>query len=171
MGGEPPSTIAAMESVLDLSAGLPETVLEPGQTLVVEGAANQSIWVLVSGRLAVAKSDQDVNSISAPGALIGEVSVLLERASTATVRAVEPSRMRYAEDGLEFLMSHPTLIRHVAMGLADRLDSVTTYLADLKDQYADAPGLAMIPSIVGRLSVGGTVAVVPGSAREPDPLY
>lgn len=160
-----------MDTVLDLSSGLPESDVAPGQALVVEGAANQSIWVLVSGRLAVAKNDQDVNSIDAPGALIGEVSVLLGRPSTATVRAVEPSRVRCAEDGLQFLMSNPAVIRHVAMGLADRLDSVTTYLADLKEQYADSPGLAMIPSIVGRLSVGATITAVPGSAREPDPLY
>ena len=63
---------------------------------------------------------------------------------------------------------HATL---VAEGLARRLNFVTTYLADLKEQYGDAPGLSMVSDVLSTLSHHGQTAARPGSARDPDPDY
>ena len=90
------------------------------------------------------KGDIEVNSITRPGALVGEIGLLLDALHGATVEATRPSILRVAEDGRAFLASDPAITRLVAIGLAERLNVVTTYLADLKHQYGDAPGLTMV---------------------------
>ena len=154
-----------------LSDHLPEVVLAPGDTLVREGNPNGPVWVLVSGELTVSKGGTEVNTISLPGAVIGEMSLLLGLDHGATVVAATPARLRVAEDGAALLASDPAVMRLVAEGLARRLNFVTTYLADLKEQYGDAPGLSMVSDVLSTLSHHGQTAARPGSARDPDPDY
>ena len=156
--------------MLTLSAHLPEVVLAPGETVVREGGDSGAIWVLVSGALQVRKGDVPVNAVTQPGAMVGEISVLLGTRNTATVEATEPSRLRYAADG-HALLADPAVTRLVAVGLAARLNFVTTYLADLKNQYGDAPGLAMVSDVLARLAQHQQPAARPGSERDPDPEY
>jgi len=59
----------------------------------------------------------------------------------------------------------------VAVELAERLNFVTTYLADLKHQYGDAPGLAMVSDVLAHLGQRKQPVARPGSARDPDPEY
>jgi len=157
--------------MLSLSTHLPEVELAAGDVLVREGVANRSIWVLVSGTLSVSNGDVEVNAIRHPGALIGEVSVLLGSMPTATVTAVEPTLLRVADDGETLLSSNASIAHFVAVGLAERLDFVTTYLADLKHQYGDAPGLSMVSDVLSQLAQRQAPLARPGSARDPDPDY
>jgi len=156
--------------MLTLSAHLPEIDLAPGEAVVEEGGESPAIWVLVSGALRVRKGDIAVNTITRPGAIVGEISVLLGTKSSATVEATEHSRLRYAEDGLA-LLADPDVTRLVAVGLAERLNYVTTYLADLKGQYGNTPGLAMVSDVLGRLGHHHDPIARPGSARDPNPEY
>ena len=160
-----------MTDMLTLSAHLPEVELAKGDTIVAEGSATGAIWVLVAGALGVRRGGELVNTITQPGALVGEVSVLLNSAGSATVEATERSRLRYAADGRAFLASDPAILTFVAVGLAERLNFVTTYLADLKHQYGDAPGLSMVPDVLQRLAQRQTGSAKPGSVRDPDPEY
>lgn len=160
-----------MDQLLHYTAGLPEIALAPGDTVVREGEAGGGLWVLVSGTLQVSKSDMVINAISKPGAAIGEISLLLDSPFTATVAASTPCVVRHAADGRAFLMGDPAILRLVAQGLAERLHFVTTYLADLKNQYGDAPGLAMVSHVLGQLAHRQGPAAQPGSAREPHPDY
>lgn len=154
-----------MVDMLELSARLPEIMLEPGHVLCSEGDAGGPIWVLVDGSLAVTKSGVEVNAIHHPGSVIGEIAVLTGGGPSATVVARTPCTLRYAADGAAFLRSDPEIGTHVATGLAHRLDFVTTYLADLKNQYGDAPGLAMVGEVLQRLSMRQTPPARPGSDR------
>ena len=160
-----------MADMLELSAHLPEIAFAPGDVIVREGGAAGPIWVLVSGSLRVRKGNAMVNTVTRPGALVGEISLLLDSVFSATVEAVEPSVMRYAADGRAFLSSDPAVSMLVAVGLAERLNFVTTYLADLKHQYGDAPGLSMIPDVLRQLAQRQASVARPGSARDPDPDY
>ncbi len=157
--------------MLALSAHLPEVRFEPGQAVVREGGTEGAIWVFVSGALSVRKGAVAVNRITQPGALVGEISALLGSAYGATVEASAPSLLRHAADGRALLASHPDIAWAVARGLAERLNFVTTYLADLKHQYGDAPGLAMVPEVLRELAQRQGPPARPGSAREPDPEY
>ena len=69
------------------------------------------------------------------------------------------------------LASDPRITRLVAVGLAERLNFVTTYLADLKHQYGDAPGLSMVPEVLNQLAQRPAPMLRSGSARDPDPVY
>ena len=122
-------------------------------------------------RLRVVKGGKEVNAVTQPGALIGEMSILLGIPDSATVEATEPSVLRYADDGEALLTSDPQVIHLVAVGLAERLNFVTTYLADLKQQYGDAPGLAMVPDVLQQLTQRQGPTAQPGSARDPNPDY
>jgi CRP/FNR family cyclic AMP-dependent transcriptional regulator len=62
---------------------------------------------------------------------VGEISVLLGGDHGATVETTEPSRLRYAANG-HALLGDPAVARLVAIGLAERLNFVSSYLADLK---------------------------------------
>ncbi len=157
--------------MLDLSTHLPELELAAGETLVEEGGTTGAIWVLVSGSLQVLKGDVPVNVITQPGAVVGEMSVLLGTRSGATVVATETCRLRHAADGKALLLDDPEVTRLLAVGLAERLNFVTSYLADLKEQYGDTPGLAMVPDVLSRLSEQRSSGAHPGSARDPEPEY
>lgn len=163
--------MSAMADILVLSAHLPEVELNAGDTLVTEGSAADGLWVLVSGALQVCKGNQSINTITQPGALIGEVSILLDTVHTATVKATERCIVRHAADGHALLSSHPDITRLVAVGLAERLHFVTAYLADLKHQYGDVPGISMVSDVLSQLAQRQAPKARPGSAREPDPDY
>jgi CRP/FNR family transcriptional regulator, cyclic AMP receptor protein len=159
-----------MTDMLALSAHLPEVELGPGHLVVQEGGSGGAIWVLVSGALQVRKGEIAVNTITQPGAMVGEISMLLGIDHGATVEATAPSRLRYAADG-HALLRDPAVITLVAVGLAERLNYVTSYLADLKFQYAEAPGLSMVSDVLTRLAQRQERPAQPGSARDPDPDY
>jgi CRP-like cAMP-binding protein len=160
-----------MKDMLTLSAHLPEVEFAPGETIVQEGGSAGGLWILVSGALQVRKGGVLINTVTQPGALVGEVSVLLNTVYSATVEATERSVMRYAADGHALLSSDPAIARLVAVGLAERLNFVTTYLADLKQQYGNAPGLSMVSDVLSQLVQRQAPAARPGSARDPDPEY
>jgi len=56
--------------------------------------------------------------------------------------------------------------------LAARLGAMTTYLADLKQQYGDHEGgLGMVDAVLGSLMRGPGARSELGSERDPDPEY
>ena len=160
-----------MQDMLVLTASLPAVEFLPGESVVVEGGSSGALWILESGALQVRKGSVVVNTVTHPGALVGEIAVLLDGVNGATVEATEPSVLRHAADGKALLASDPLIARLVAVGLAERLNFVTSYLADLKQQYGDAPGLSMVNDVLARLALGQAPSARPGSARDPNPEY
>ena len=160
-----------MAEMLELAAHLPVVTVQPGEVLCEEGGRTGAIWVLVSGALVVMKGDVQVNRISRPGAIIGEVAVLLGSGNSASVVADSECRLHVAADGAALLRSDPEITTFVATGLAERLNFLTTYLADLRHQYGDAPGLAMVGQVLNELASRQGPPARPGSARDPDPEY
>ncbi len=160
-----------MKDMLTLSDHLPEVCFASGDVIVHEGGSTGGIWVLVSGALQVRKGDIVINGINQPGAMVGEISTLLGTAHGATVVVTVPSVLRHARDGQAFLSSDPDISRLVAVGLAERLNFVTTYLADLKHQYGDAPGLSMVSDVLRELAQRQGSLARTGSLRDPNPDY
>lgn len=157
-----------MVDLLQLSSHLPAVEIPSGHEIVREGERTGAVWILVSGELRVRRGTTVVDWIDQPGAVIGEMAVLLDTAATASVDASEPSQLRYAANGKEFL-ADPTVTHLVAVGLAERLNLITTYLADLQDQYGDAPEMDMVQEILNRITERQMRAFPAGSVRDPDP--
>jgi CRP-like cAMP-binding protein len=156
-----------MADLLQLSSHLPELDIDSGHEILREGERTGAIWILVSGELRVRRGSTIIDWIDQPGAVVGEMAVLLGTAATASVEASEPSRLRYAANGDEFL-ADPTVTRLIAVGLAERLNLVTTYLADLQNQYGDAPEMDMVREMLNRLMDRQIRAFPSGSVQDPD---
>jgi CRP/FNR family cyclic AMP-dependent transcriptional regulator len=159
-----------MTDLLALCQELPLVEVDPGTVVVREGENGQAVWILESGALEVRKGDTAVSVIDQPGAIVGEISLLLDIPFGATVEAVGPSRLRKAPDGAAFLRD-PAVTWLVAVGLAERLNYVTAYLADLKQQYGDAPGMSMVGAVLTKLAQRQPTSTRAGSARDPEPEY
>ena len=157
--------------MLALSAHLPEIEVGAGHTLVEEGQRGGSVWVLVSGSLQILKGGVPVNTITEPGALVGEVSALLGVDHGATVVTTETTRLRCAVDGQALLLDDPTVTRLLAVTLAERLNHVTSYLVDVTHQYVESPGLTMVADVLHHLVHRQGPTARPGSQRDPDPEY
>jgi len=164
------STMGEVADLLELTAHLPVVEYATGETVIRQGGRSGALWVLLSGSLGVWSGDVAVGRVDRPGAVVGEVSLLLGTEHWATVRATEPTRLRFAEDGGALLHSNPDVITLVAVGLAHRLTHVTAYLADLEHQYGDAPGLSMVNEVLGQIT-HDQPQVRTGSSRDPDPEY
>ncbi len=131
---------------------LPRIELATSDVLVAETAQPEGLYFLESGAVEVIKGSTRIARESTPGAVFGEVSLLLHSCSTATVRAIEPSVFHVARDGEAFLAAHPAIALVLARLLASRLEAVTRYVADIKSQFKEsATHLGMVESVVDTL--------------------
>ena len=83
-----------MSAILNACQGVAAKAVEPGAVLFSEGDRDGALYVLVSGEVEILKGDFQVNSVSEPGALFGEMSILLNIPHMATVRARKACQVR-----------------------------------------------------------------------------
>jgi hypothetical protein len=99
-GEDTPAFVTAVETELerDLSSSvmalrkLPRRRLEPGETLVEQGAQEDELYLLLDGVLDV-EVDGAVVAQVGPGAMLGERAAIEGGTRTATLRAVTPCRL------------------------------------------------------------------------------
>lgn len=158
-----------MRTVLSFCHGLTEKHFEPGEVLLEEGGRDKLLYVLIDGKVDVLKSETLINKQSEPGAIFGELAVLLDIPHSATVRATSPCRTYVVEHAGVFLQSHPDLTYQLATMLAKKLNSITTYLIDLKNQFEDRDDhLSMVDEVLETLLHEQVEEHQPGSERYPD---
>jgi len=161
-----------VEELLGLANGSPRRSLSAGETLIVDGAPVAALFVLLSGRLQIEKDGVAIAAVTEPGACVGEMSLLLGVPATATVTATEQSSVAVIDQAPAMLEGESGLSLALARLLAKRLQVMTSYLADLKQQYADHEGgLGMIDVVLGSLMRGAGPTSRLGSERDPDPEY
>lgn len=158
-----------MTTLLDFSERLPTTSVPAGQELLPEGGRTGLLYILVEGQVEILKGDVQIELVTEPGALFGEISALLDTPHMATVKTLTPARLVRIEDAARFLHDHPDLAIEVARLLAERLTNVVGYLADLKCQFAGRDHLGMVDEVLETLIHQQRQAFTPGSNREPDP--
>jgi len=147
---------------------MPARMFEPGAILLAEGGKTGLLYILIEGDVEIVKGVFQINIVSDPGAIFGEISVLLDLPHMATVRALSRCRAHEARDGNEFLKAHPEIAHHLAQLLARRLHGVSTYLVDLKQQFASQENhLAMVDDVLETLVNQQHQRFVPGSDRDP----
>ena len=159
-----------MRDILEYCIGGTRRSVSAGTLVVHEGGRTGHLYVLIEGRLEVIKGDTIVASIVEPGAVVGEMSVLLDRPHTATVRAASDSTVYEFNDAAAFLREQPEVALLIARLLAQRLNVATTYLADVMHQYAGhGDHLAMVGQILQSMINLPPIEVSPGSDRQSDP--
>jgi CRP/FNR family transcriptional regulator, cyclic AMP receptor protein len=161
-----------MREILAQCADLALREIAPEEVLIEQGEAQGCLYVLEDGAMTIERDGVAFAFVDTPGSVLGELSIVLSRPATATVRASTPCRLRVAEDAHAFLTQRPGVALAVLRTVAARLDGLTGYLADVKRQFAGQSGhFGMIDEVLTALIHHQPPDVVPGSARDPDPEY
>jgi CRP-like cAMP-binding protein len=126
-----------MEELMAACAALPLETIPAGESLLSEGSQGSSLFILIEGEVKVMKGGNEIARIAQPGAIFGEISALLGTSYSANVIAVTAVRAYRSDDAAAFISENPAIAMHTARVLAQRLYHATTYLADLKEQFAD----------------------------------
>lgn len=159
-----------MREILKLCERMPQRTVPAGEAILEEGKSSGMLFILAEGAVEVLKGDVQVNVVSDPGAIFGEMSALLDAPHMASVRTLEPSRFYVADDARRFLDSDPAVALAVSRLLARRLHAVMSYLADLKRQFEDqGDHLGMVDEVLETLIHHQEEEHAPGSDRDPDP--
>lgn len=118
-----------MTSLLQLTQGAPNRELEEGEILITQGEQDGNLYVLESGSLVVERDGVLMARIEEADALLGEMSLLLDRPHSATVRAATKARVRVVDDAMLVLERQPRITLRLATLLCQRLDATSDLLA------------------------------------------
>lgn len=154
--------------LLALSTDLATTTLAAGEVLLEQDQPAPAMFVLVAGSLAIERDGVAFATVADAGAVFGEMSAVLGRPATATVRAITASVLRVAADPEQFL-GRPGVARAVLRLTAGRLDMMTQYLADVRLQFQHLDNhLGMVDGVLDAMLHYQAPTVRPGSARDPE---
>jgi len=124
-----------MGSVLDFCKGLTSTTFNDGDVLMQEGHSSNKFYVLIKGECEILRGEFRINKVSEPGSIFGEMSILLNIPHMATVKSIGKTELYEVDNALDFLQSNTEITFHLAKGLAKRLNGITSYLVDIKNQF------------------------------------
>ena len=112
----------------------------------------------------------EIARVAEPGAIFGELSLLLDQPHTADVRALETSQL-YVANGTMFLSQYPNAVRHVATVLAHRLEGANRTLVQLRRQLQAGQPHSVVAKTVskmeGLLAVSGASLLYAGYPFDP----
>jgi CRP/FNR family transcriptional regulator, cyclic AMP receptor protein len=108
--------------------------IAPGMALIEQGGRTGQLYVLKEGQLEVVRDGKHVSTIKTPGAVVGEMSVLLDMPQTATVRAITEVEFFVIDNALEVLHGHPDWLLQIARLLAQRVNATTALLTRDKSE-------------------------------------
>jgi CRP/FNR family transcriptional regulator, cyclic AMP receptor protein len=117
-------------------ADLPIATYQAGETVLTAASTTGRLLILKNGAVAVIKEGVEIGKIAEPGAVFGELSVLLGRPHTADVIAVKTSQF-YVANAATLFMKDPVALLYVATILAQRLDLANQALIELAQQLRD----------------------------------
>ena len=103
-----------------------------GSVVLEQGTQTGKLIVLKDGELEVTRDGRFISSTRSPGAIFGEMSLLLEKPHTATVSAVTDVECYVIEDALKVLEKHPSWTLQIARLLAQRVNNTTQQLMEAR---------------------------------------
>ena len=153
-------------AVLQRIATLPLATYRAGETVLTAGTKTGRLLILRKGAVTIEKEGTEIAKVTAPGAVFGELSALLNQPHTADVRTLETSEFRVAR--AELLEQDPNILLYVAAILAQRLNLANHVVIELKSQIQLHH---MVRSIIGKAvkkmeellsGTGGDLVYAPG---------
>ena len=112
----------------------------PNKTHNEQGGKTGQLYVLKDGQLEVLRDGRHVSTIRTPGAVVGEMSVLLDVPQSATVRAITGVDYFVIDNAIAVLNEHPDWLLQIARLLAQRVNATTALLT--RDR-AEEPALVL----------------------------
>jgi CRP/FNR family transcriptional regulator, cyclic AMP receptor protein len=151
-------------------AALPLVTYQAGETVIASGSNTGRLLILGSGTVAILKDNMEIARVAEPGAIFGELSLLLDQPHTADVRALETSQL-YVANGTLLLSEYPNAVRHVATVLAHRLEGANRALIQLRSQLQAGEPHSVVAKTVskmeGLLAVSGASLLYAGYPFDP----
>ncbi len=108
--------------------------IAPGMVLIAQGGHTGQLYVLKSGTVEVSRDGRHVTTVRTPGAVFGEMSVLLDLPQTATVTAVTAVDYFVIDNATEVLRAHPDWLLQIARLLAQRVNTTTALLTRKEEE-------------------------------------
>ena len=115
-------------------SALPIATYQAGESVLVAGATTGQLLILKKGAVSIVKETIEIAKVTEVGAVLGELSALLDQPHTADVRALEPSEF-YVADATALLAQDPVVSLYVAAVLAQRLDRANRAVIELRNQF------------------------------------
>jgi CRP/FNR family cyclic AMP-dependent transcriptional regulator len=122
-------------AVLGKLASLPVETYGEDELVLAGGSATGKLLIMTEGAVEVVRAGVRIAEIAEPGAVFGDLAVLLDQPHSADVRTLQRSTFRVA-DGRTILRVDPTVTLYVAMILAQRLDTVDHLLVEARNRLA-----------------------------------
>ncbi len=151
--------IVEPDVVLASLAAYPVVAFGEGQLMLRQGSTSERLLVLREGAVDIVRDDVVLARVAEPGAVLGDMAVLLGRPHSADVWAAQASRCHVVEDAGRLLRAEPELALYVMTLLEGRLDAVNGHLIAARARLGDAGPqrgfLADTLNSLGRAMLGG----------------
>lgn len=96
------------------------------EVITTEGDLSFEWYVLVKGKVGVFKGELQMSEFSERGVIFGELSGLLARPRTATMKALDDTEVMVVESSIdEVIRNHPDIANKILISLAERLAKTT----------------------------------------------
>jgi len=148
-----------MTGIAALTVSLPLERLAPGTHLTTEGTRSGQLYVLESGRLRVTRSGVTIATLDTPGAIVGEMAVLLGTPHSATVIAETAVEVRVMANAIEALLQNAEFALHIATLACARLNTTSALLVEMQREAEDQPReKALMARLLGALTAAPKVS-------------
>jgi CRP/FNR family transcriptional regulator, cyclic AMP receptor protein len=147
-------------------ASLPVTTFEPGQTVLAAGSRTGNLFILRQGVVDVVRDGLHIATVSEPGAVFGELAVILDKPHTADVRAVERSEFHVVKAS-SLLGEDVAALLYVSAILAQRLDSANEVIVEIKRELEAGKRPSAISKALDKLEK----LLSPAGANTPEFYY
>ena len=123
-------------AILQKLSSLPIQSYRTGETILARGTTTGKLLVMIEGVVEVARDGRRIAEIAEPGAVFGEMALLLDQPHTADVRTLAPSTF-YVADGRTIVGVDSATTLYVATVLAQRLTAVNRYLVEVRTRMVE----------------------------------
>ena len=119
---------------------------DEGETIFLEGDVSKALYILISGRVEIYKGDMRLTETADTGAILGEMSYLMDSPRTATLKAGSPvEALRIPSRDLpEFLTRYPAVSLTISKILAHRLSETSHVLHGLREFSDHLPDAVLV---------------------------
>jgi CRP-like cAMP-binding protein len=147
-------------------ASLPVSTFEPGQTVLSAGSKTGQLFILRKGHVEVVRDGLQIATVSEPGAVFGELALILDKPHTADVHALERSEFHIAKAS-SLLGEDVAALLYVSAILARRLDAANEVIVEIKRELEAGKRPGAITKALEKLEN----LLSPSGANTPDFAY
>jgi CRP/FNR family transcriptional regulator, cyclic AMP receptor protein len=134
------------KSLMTLAA----STFNPGETVLAAGSTTGQLFILQKGLVEVVRDGVQIATVSEPGAIFGELAVLLDKPHTADVRTIERSEFHVAKAS-SLLTGDVVALLYVSAILARRLDAANEAVVEIKRDLESGKRPGVITKAIEKL--------------------